>query len=277
MDKKISLTSNDAIIFMAITYASGNGADLANIISKGDCFGRLILSAEEIEGGVNRLINAGLISEKGNLFFISEGGKSLLKLLHKNGDNILFALFDYIKANEFKGGSVVAPRIVIDTEQYEKELRLYQSEMNEYLKTVKPFTQDKPKGYVGAIGSRIKIILLLAIAIEQIVYSLSEISFSGNQSVPPIGWIGLSVIFFFSILSIPFVLAFQLNNPRSYKIWRKPRWDSNPFNFRNPVDFFHLAGCGFIIMGIIDIVINYLKFSRFDNDGCISSALFGHN
>ncbi len=49
-------------------------------------------------------------------------------------------------------------------------------------------------------------------------------------------------LFGFGILCMLFVVGIQRINPFSAPSWRYPSWFINPFLFREPLQFFHLAG-----------------------------------
>lgn len=74
------------------------------------------------------------------------------------------------------------------------------------------------------------------------------------QAAPPIGWGALAVIFLFCPGALLFVLGLQALNPASAEVWRRPSWQLNPFNFKEPVQFFHLAAYVFIAQGIVTLV-----------------------
>jgi hypothetical protein len=81
----------------------------------------------------------------------------------------------------------------------------------------------------------IRIALILLSGIVSLVIPL------GTQAVPPIGWGSILAILTFSPIALIAVLAFQVANPRTAKPWPRPSWNLNPFNFREPLQFFHLA------------------------------------
>jgi hypothetical protein len=63
----------------------------------------------------------------------------------------------------------------------------------------------------------------------------------GPQASPPIGWSALLAILAFCPVGLLLVLGLQVINPRSARLWLRPSWQINPFNFRQPLQFFHLA------------------------------------
>jgi hypothetical protein len=55
------------------------------------------------------------------------------------------------------------------------------------------------------------------------------------------GWGALLAILVLCPIGLLVVLGLQVINPRSAKLWFHPSWRLNPFNFRQPLQFFHLA------------------------------------
>lgn len=49
---------------------------------------------------------------------------------------------------------------------------------------------------------------------------------------------------------ILFVLFIQSTNPRSAPRWYKPSWFHNPFNYKQPVQIFHMGAFYFLASGI---------------------------
>lgn len=71
---------------------------------------------------------------------------------------------------------------------------------------------------------------------------------------PPIGWETLIVIFFFIAFGLVFVLGIQRVNPMSAKIWHRPSWNLNPFNFREPIQFFHMGAYASVAAGSVTLL-----------------------
>jgi hypothetical protein len=69
-------------------------------------------------------------------------------------------------------------------------------------------------------------------------------------AVPPIHWDFLPL----ALVSFPFMLLFviwvQYINPYSASVWRHPDWNVNPFNFSEPLQFFHMGAFIFIAQGV---------------------------
>jgi hypothetical protein len=65
----------------------------------------------------------------------------------------------------------------------------------------------------------------------------------------------IAVIFlFFPIVAILFVIGIQFVNPFSAPTWERPRWTTNPFQFRQPLQFFHLGGYASVADGLGTLV-----------------------
>jgi hypothetical protein len=93
----------------------------------------------------------------------------------------------------------------------------------------------------------VRLALLLFSAISAFLVPL------GPHAKPPIGWGSLLVIFLFCPIGLLAVLGFQVANPRSAVVWRRPSWSINPFNFREPLQFFHLAAYVCLIQGLVGL------------------------
>jgi hypothetical protein len=91
-------------------------------------------------------------------------------------------------------------------------------------------------------------ILIVASAVSAFLVPL------GAQAKPPIGWGELLLILAFCPIGLLFVFWVQANNPRSAKLWLRPSWQLNPFNFRQPLQFFHLSVYAFLSMGLVMLV-----------------------
>jgi len=76
----------------------------------------------------------------------------------------------------------------------------------------------------------------------------------GPQASPPMGWGALLAILAFCPIGLLFVLGLQIINPRSAKLWLRPSWQLNPFNFRQPHQFFHLAAYACLAQALVVLV-----------------------
>jgi len=71
------------------------------------------------------------------------------------------------------------------------------------------------------------------------------------QASPTIGWGSLLAIFLFCVVGLAFVLGLQVINPHSAKVWLRPSWQLNPFNFQQPLQFFHLGAYVCLASGLV--------------------------
>jgi hypothetical protein len=76
----------------------------------------------------------------------------------------------------------------------------------------------------------------------------------GPRAAPPLDWNVLGIILVFCPIAMVIVFGIQRVNPRSAKVWHRPSWATNPFNFRDPVQFFHLGAILSIAQGFIIVV-----------------------
>jgi hypothetical protein len=68
---------------------------------------------------------------------------------------------------------------------------------------------------------------------------------------PPIGWVALVAIFGGCSVGMVLVLGLQVANPLSAKLWLQPSWHLNPFNLRQPMQFFHLGAYVCLAQGLV--------------------------
>jgi hypothetical protein len=71
---------------------------------------------------------------------------------------------------------------------------------------------------------------------------------------PPLDWLTLLGIFVFIPIALVLVIGFQRLNPRSAKVWQHPAWSTNPFNFRDPIQFFYLGALLSVAQGVVAIL-----------------------
>lgn len=63
-------------------------------------------------------------------------------------------------------------------------------------------------------------------------------------------WAEIVFMFVATVVGLQFVIGVQVVNSASAKTWTRPNWRVNPFNFRQPVQFFHFGGW-FMVFGSI--------------------------
>jgi hypothetical protein len=86
--------------------------------------------------------------------------------------------------------------------------------------------------------------VLAALATGPVTYQKMHAEFE-NQ-VP--SWSFVVAMVGFGIFSTLFVLA--IHNAQTKYAWSKPSWLENPFNFRQPAQFFHMGAWSFVTLGL---------------------------
>lgn len=71
-----------------------------------------------------------------------------------------------------------------------------------------------------------------------------------SVSTPSITYTQILIITLLIPLSLIFVIGIQYFNKHSGKIWKYPSWSLNPFNFTQPLQFFHFATFMLIPFGL---------------------------
>lgn len=52
----------------------------------------------------------------------------------------------------------------------------------------------------------------------------------------------LLIVLLVGVIGLPFIVGIQRVNPWSAKVWQYPTWSANPFQPREPLQFFHFGG-----------------------------------
>ena len=73
----------------------------------------------------------------------------------------------------------------------------------------------------------------------------------GSHANPSPAWYVPIMTFIFCPIAIIVVFGVQRVNPRSAKVWHPPSWTMNPFNFRDPIQFFHFGAIITIAQGVV--------------------------
>lgn len=71
---------------------------------------------------------------------------------------------------------------------------------------------------------------------------------------PSLDWPALLGIVVFIPVALVLVIGFQRLNPGSAKVWHRPSWSTNPFDFRDPIQFFNLGAFLSIAQGIVALL-----------------------
>lgn len=70
----------------------------------------------------------------------------------------------------------------------------------------------------------------------------SGLSFtSATAASSNLGWSACPVLLLVCPIMILFVVGLQAANPLSAPVWRRPSWSLNPFQPKEPLQFFHLG------------------------------------
>jgi hypothetical protein len=94
----------------------------------------------------------------------------------------------------------------------------------------------------------LRVVAILLVAIGACITPLEP------RFKPPLDWLTLLGIFVFIPVALVLVVGFQRLNPRSAKVWHRPSWSTNPFNFRDPIQFFYLGAFLSIAQGIVALL-----------------------
>jgi hypothetical protein len=80
---------------------------------------------------------------------------------------------------------------------------------------------------------------------------------------PPIDMSALVMGLIFGIIGLQFVLAIQFINKKSDEYWKDPSWSENPFQMKQPIQFFHLGAWLFMTSSIVSALLTWLKSPKF--------------
>ncbi len=79
------------------------------------------------------------------------------------------------------------------------------------------------------------------------------------HATPPITKDILIVPLIFGIFAIQFILGIQTLNKSSDTSWKKPQWNSNFLNLRQPAQFFHFGAWFLIISTIPMLTLTFIQ------------------
>ena len=71
-------------------------------------------------------------------------------------------------------------------------------------------------------------------------------------------WYSLALVPITGVMIVA-LLAVQAVNPWSAKVWQPPSWYANPFDFSQPLQFFHLAAWHFLAGGSVSILQAFVR------------------
>jgi hypothetical protein len=92
---------------------------------------------------------------------------------------------------------------------------------------------------------------------------------------PEIGWFALLAIFAGGTVALVAVLSFQAANRHSAPMWRRPSWTLNPFDFREPLQFFHLVAYVCLAQGLGALVRFAVSSTHFFVELLVPFAMAG--
>lgn len=95
------------------------------------------------------------------------------------------------------------------------------------------------------------------------------------RSVPPVGWGALALILLLGTAGLVAVLTLQASRLRSPHQWQPPAWALNPFNAREPLQFFHLAGYVCLAQGVGALARFFLSSVPFHPELLVPFAMAG--
>jgi tellurite resistance protein TehA-like permease len=112
-----------------------------------------------------------------------------------------------------------------------------------------------------------------------IAVSAAAYAIQGPVSVhaePPIDLSALVMGLFFGIIGLQFVLTIQFVNKKSAEVWKPPSWSENPFQFKQPIQFFHLGAWLFIASSLVCVIQTWFKSPKFIFDALMPLVIEGY-
>ena len=95
----------------------------------------------------------------------------------------------------------------------------------------------------------VRVALVAAGGLSGLTFTSAETAASSN-----LGWSACPVLLLACPIMILFVVGLQAANPLSAPVWRRPSWSLNPFQPREPLQFFHLGAFHFMAGGVVGLV-----------------------
>jgi hypothetical protein len=99
----------------------------------------------------------------------------------------------------------------------------------------------------------------IPIIIIGIILSISNGAMTIHDATPAITKDDLIAYLIFGIFGMQFILGIQVLNKFSDVSWKKPQWNCNFFNLRQPAQFFHFAAWFSIISSIPQIILTFIQ------------------
>jgi hypothetical protein len=109
----------------------------------------------------------------------------------------------------------------------------------------------------------IRTILIIA------AFVLSAVSGEGSKPTEDVPLLFLPIAFIFGVIALLFVVGVQRINPWSAKLWRYPDWSINPFQMREPIQFFHFGGYFMVASGAGGLIHQAFTGQLFFREGVL--------
>jgi hypothetical protein len=112
-------------------------------------------------------------------------------------------------------------------------------------------------------------VLSIIVAINLYFYDREvQVSSSADWEMIPAGFI-------FAVISMQLTLALKMLSKVDQTRWKKPSWHENPFNFNQPLQFFHFGGWFLLVgsLGCIPLVLDNVNTGLVVMAGAISFGI----
>lgn|SRR5690554_2031716 len=104
--------------------------------------------------------------------------------------------------------------------------------------------------------------ICIRVALVLMVSVASMVNPFATEDIASFDWLSLLVIFTVSPIALLLVIGIQAFNSQSQKVWLKPSWSLNPFNFGDPLQFFHLGGYIMLAQGLVTLLQGLVSSSQ---------------
>lgn len=84
-----------------------------------------------------------------------------------------------------------------------------------------------------------------------------------EHATPPINACDLLIGLFFGIFGLQFVLAIQFMNKKYAESWEPPSWSENPFQTKQPIQFFHLGAWVCLGSSVVSVLQTWFNSPKF--------------
>jgi hypothetical protein len=120
--------------------------------------------------------------------------------------------------------------------------------------------------YISKIAARLNWLYIRLV----LIFSSVLLSIAGGplhaHAKPPITLSMLAIPFIFGIVSLQFVSVIRYFDKSSEKCWTRPSWHRNPFNFSQPLQFFHFGGWWMLMTSLPTAVLTLFQVNQYTLD-----------